>query len=329
VQDYGFRLYNPGLSRFFSVDPLTESYPWYTPYQFAGNMPITSIDLDGLEPKSAVQDWVRTAGFIFYGNDFYGVGTGALLKVENWYVVVQQVVDNDRNVSNRYLYWTGKENTSKGTWKEFPTIASSHGNTMNEMANVARRFYKTTAAIALIAGGVYAAYGSGGALAKEGISGMALGFNMLGFQSSLLSVGAGGAKLTAYASGDSDLSSKADNLPTCMTDAIIGLGYQGVYRSMYGKDPENLAAVRGGLNLLEIGSALAYARWDAAELLKKGEIDKMPPLFNLDKTDDALNLYNIVCPESTDWISPIPVLGTKMRETYNEISTPTQTKKPE
>ena len=49
MQDYGFRLYNPGLGRFLSVDPLAPSYPWYTPYQFAGNKPINSIDLDGLE----------------------------------------------------------------------------------------------------------------------------------------------------------------------------------------------------------------------------------------------------------------------------------------
>lgn len=32
-----------------SVDPLTSSYPWYTPYQFAGNKPIVAIDIDGLE----------------------------------------------------------------------------------------------------------------------------------------------------------------------------------------------------------------------------------------------------------------------------------------
>jgi len=32
-----------------SVDPLTASYPWYTPYQFAGNKPIEAIDIDGLE----------------------------------------------------------------------------------------------------------------------------------------------------------------------------------------------------------------------------------------------------------------------------------------
>ncbi|MCB9059862.1 MAG: hypothetical protein H6627_14950 [Calditrichae bacterium] len=47
--DYGFRIYNPRIGRFLSVDPLTGSYPWYTPYQFAGNTPIQAIDLDGLE----------------------------------------------------------------------------------------------------------------------------------------------------------------------------------------------------------------------------------------------------------------------------------------
>ncbi|AFC26639.1 RHS repeat domain-containing protein [Saprospira grandis] len=49
IQDYGFRLYNPSIGKFLSVDPLSPDYPWYTPYQFAGNMPISAIDLDGLE----------------------------------------------------------------------------------------------------------------------------------------------------------------------------------------------------------------------------------------------------------------------------------------
>ncbi len=49
--DYGFRIYNAQIGKFLSVDPLTGSYPWYTPYQFAGNMPIVAIDLDGLEEK--------------------------------------------------------------------------------------------------------------------------------------------------------------------------------------------------------------------------------------------------------------------------------------
>ncbi len=47
--DYGFRIYDPRIAKFLSEDPLTKEYPWYTPYQFAGNTPIQANDLDGLE----------------------------------------------------------------------------------------------------------------------------------------------------------------------------------------------------------------------------------------------------------------------------------------
>ncbi|MDE5420597.1 LysM peptidoglycan-binding domain-containing protein [Ancylomarina sp. DW003] len=46
---YGFRYYAAWLCRFVSVDPLQFDYPYYTPFQYAGNKPITYIDLDGLE----------------------------------------------------------------------------------------------------------------------------------------------------------------------------------------------------------------------------------------------------------------------------------------
>ncbi len=51
IYDYGFRIYNPRLVKFLSVDPLTNKYPELTPYQFASNMPIIAIDLDGEEAK--------------------------------------------------------------------------------------------------------------------------------------------------------------------------------------------------------------------------------------------------------------------------------------
>jgi RHS repeat-associated protein len=54
IQDYGMRIYDMRLARFLSVDPLASSYPWYTPYQFAGNKPIWCIDLDGKE------EWFKT-----------------------------------------------------------------------------------------------------------------------------------------------------------------------------------------------------------------------------------------------------------------------------
>jgi RHS repeat-associated protein len=46
---YGMRYYAGWICRFVSVDPLQFKYPYYTPYQYAGNKPITFIDLDGLE----------------------------------------------------------------------------------------------------------------------------------------------------------------------------------------------------------------------------------------------------------------------------------------
>ncbi|KEZ94298.1 RHS repeat-associated core domain-containing protein [Nonlabens ulvanivorans] len=47
--DYGFRIYDSRLGKFLSQDPLFRGYPFYTPYQFAGNRPIQAMDLDGLE----------------------------------------------------------------------------------------------------------------------------------------------------------------------------------------------------------------------------------------------------------------------------------------
>lgn len=47
--DYVNRFYDPRVGRFLSIDPLTSQFPFYTPYQFAGNKPTVAIDLDGLE----------------------------------------------------------------------------------------------------------------------------------------------------------------------------------------------------------------------------------------------------------------------------------------
>jgi RHS repeat-associated protein len=53
-QDYGMRIYDPRLGKFLSVDPLTQNYPFLTPYAFAENDVISSIDRDGLEKYRVV-----------------------------------------------------------------------------------------------------------------------------------------------------------------------------------------------------------------------------------------------------------------------------------
>jgi RHS repeat-associated protein len=88
--DYGFRIYNPALGKFLSVDPLTQSYPWYTPYQFAGNKPILCLDIDGLEEiKYSDPDLEKKLQFILnsselinsYIKDFFAKYPDAMVYV--------------------------------------------------------------------------------------------------------------------------------------------------------------------------------------------------------------------------------------------------------
>ena len=73
-QDYGMRMYNPKLARFFRVDPIGRNYPYLTPYQFASNSPITGADLDGLEwyGKNTLFTYSESGGTVAIGYGFSG-----------------------------------------------------------------------------------------------------------------------------------------------------------------------------------------------------------------------------------------------------------------
>ena len=80
-QDYGMRVYDGRLGRFLSRDPLSASYPYYSPYQFAGNTPIQAIDIDGEEPigystsarfKHPGREWIRTEKDASVGSNIQG-----------------------------------------------------------------------------------------------------------------------------------------------------------------------------------------------------------------------------------------------------------------
>jgi RHS repeat-associated protein len=45
--DYGARIYNPGIGRWLSLDPLAKKLPSLTPYNFSSNNPVNRIDDDG------------------------------------------------------------------------------------------------------------------------------------------------------------------------------------------------------------------------------------------------------------------------------------------
>jgi RHS repeat-associated protein len=48
---FEYRMHDARLGRFLSVDPLSDEYPWYTPYQIAGNTPLWASELEVLEPE--------------------------------------------------------------------------------------------------------------------------------------------------------------------------------------------------------------------------------------------------------------------------------------
>ncbi|MBK6730817.1 MAG: hypothetical protein IPG60_07585 [Bacteroidetes bacterium] len=46
---FKYRIEDPRLGKFFSIDPLTMDYPWNSPYNFSENRVIDAIELEGLE----------------------------------------------------------------------------------------------------------------------------------------------------------------------------------------------------------------------------------------------------------------------------------------
>ncbi|MEN9548993.1 MAG: hypothetical protein RIR12_1584 [Bacteroidota bacterium] len=84
--DYGFRIYNPAIGKFLSVDPLTKDYPWNSTYAFAENSAIKYIDLDGLEKyvyeigKNEKGEWYTTKLELCEAGP---LGDGALVRYKN------------------------------------------------------------------------------------------------------------------------------------------------------------------------------------------------------------------------------------------------------
>jgi RHS repeat-associated protein len=83
--DYGFRNYDPQIGRFPQLDPLTDDFPFLTPYQYASNDPIANIDIDGLEAGNAIGDACSI------GRDF-SYGTSAVRSADEvWKPIVHAI----------------------------------------------------------------------------------------------------------------------------------------------------------------------------------------------------------------------------------------------
>jgi len=57
--NFKFRMVDVRLGRFFAVDPLSDKYPYMSTYQFAGNKPVWSREIEGLESEVDAQVGVQ------------------------------------------------------------------------------------------------------------------------------------------------------------------------------------------------------------------------------------------------------------------------------
>jgi RHS repeat-associated protein len=85
---YKYRMHDPAMGRFLSVDPLSEKYMYNSPYAFSENKVINGVELEGLEQYSLTEHWSRYSGF---GQAGLGMGMGSYLK---------DLFSNNRRVQN-------------------------------------------------------------------------------------------------------------------------------------------------------------------------------------------------------------------------------------
>jgi hypothetical protein len=115
------------VARFLSVDPLAPEYPWYTPYQFAGNTPIQAIDLDGLEPKIMITNQITgyTAQHVYGGN---GIPKSPLVVPTYKVILIDaqqpKTIVATANTTRDAWYSRGRMETGFWLWKgtDYPLV---------------------------------------------------------------------------------------------------------------------------------------------------------------------------------------------------------------
>ncbi len=140
-QDYGMRIYDTRLGRFLSNDPLSKTFPYYSPYHFAGCNPIRNVDLDGGEPKDFMVNWIAMT----MTDAKTGVEVGSAIDMfgRNYRAIYDKVTQKawfiHEGNNGQYEYWqhnpganelqyrisnTGK--TDNGSWQPFETRDASY-----------------------------------------------------------------------------------------------------------------------------------------------------------------------------------------------------------
>ncbi|HBG71011.1 MAG: hypothetical protein A2W93_03085 [Bacteroidetes bacterium GWF2_43_63] len=142
-QDYGMRIYDPRLGRFLSADPLIvqqQKYPELSPYQFASNMPIIAIDLDGLEAKITISGKGQTDHSTEYTKSHINAFQARAMRYEKYGFTYSQV-SSGKELVQTLIDATALEGSIKSV------IIFAHGGPNQIYLNWNSGLYKTASDI--------------------------------------------------------------------------------------------------------------------------------------------------------------------------------------
>ncbi|MBL7854171.1 MAG: hypothetical protein JNL17_07225 [Cyclobacteriaceae bacterium] len=139
---FKWRMHDPALGRFGAVDPLSDKYPFWSPYSFSGNILLSAVELEGLEPESPPYMWKHAQTY----------NHGTMFSAEGYWVFRSS--DNLNN--NKYQYLNGS------SWVDFVP---------NSPKQLAPQLAKGLYAVYAVGGGVALAANAGAAawVTREGI----------------------------------------------------------------------------------------------------------------------------------------------------------------
>jgi RHS repeat-associated protein len=179
---YKYRISDSRLGRFFSVDPLTAKYPFYSTYAFSGNRVMDMVELEGAEPVSSEDKHKINKK---YG---YQYGNGEVRDISDPYKNdAQMSIFQPSNSNDRYVWkdWNGNdavfseatfdENAKgekwSGHWVGYKTIEQQSQQAKSDFCDAANNTPIALAAAAYTLPMVYAegviiaeAYANGGGM---------------------------------------------------------------------------------------------------------------------------------------------------------------------